>query len=291
MRRANLVSNPLELNAMSHREPGSVMPFPPVPDETGRYITKGSLSLRPFGMYAEDLDIDFSSQRPFLITEILAQCTEGEDGRSPGRAFIRDLPVSTRTKCLLALAALSGTPAFEIPLRCKDCNGIMEVEIPVESIIWQDAGPTRFPVSLGRNLMTVRTPTGCDQEKWVSMQFDDEEDAFAAIAGSLVQLDTGQDSFPFLPAEWIPAIDAVLQEHDPLVFFKINAVCPDCGLAANYEIDLDGIALARLRSDQQLLLQEIHRIARYYHWSEQEIFAMPSSRRKLYLGLIEKEET
>lgn len=275
---------------MSHWELDVLMPFPPVPDETGLYLTSGSLLLRPFGTHVEDLDIDFSSQRPFLITTILTLCTQGEDGRSSGRAFIRNLPVSTRTKGLLVLATLSGCNIFEIPLQCRGCDEVMEFDIPIESIIRQDAETTCYPVSVGRNILKVRTPTGRDQEKWLSMQFDDEEDAFREIAGSLVLSDTIQDSFSSLPAEWIPAIDAVLQEHDPLVFFRIYATCPDCGLVADYEIDLDGIVLSKLHSDQQLLLKEIHRIARHYHWSEQEIFSIPSWRRSHYLSLIEKEE-
>jgi len=38
------------------------------------------------------------------------------------------------------------------------------------------------------------------------------------------------------------------------------------------------------------LLQDVHRLASRYHWSEAELFSLPLPRRQAYLGLIDSEQ-
>jgi hypothetical protein len=53
------------------------------------------------------------------------------------------------------------------------------------------------------------------------------------------------------------------------------------------EVDLEALALVRLRAVQRKLVDAVHRLALAYHWTETEILALPSWRRERYLALID----
>ena len=272
---------------MPLRQPDANTPFPS--SNTVTAATPGSLPFRPYGTFASDLDIDFGCQRPLLITKVLLQCAGGIGNKIPDKRDVHELPVSSRTRGLLTLLRMSDSPDLNIVLRCRECNAIMEAEIPIESLITGNAVPARFSVNAGGTAITVRPPTGRDQEQWLSMNFENEESGVAFMADSLIEDISGKDIQIPLPAELIEAIDAGLQECDPLVGFTINTSCPACGHVDNFDVDLDGIVLDRFHSLQQQILMDIHHLARYYHWNEQEILAIPPDRRKQYLDLIEKK--
>lgn len=44
-----------------------------------------------------------------------------------------------------------------------------------------------------------------------------------------------------------------------------------------------------MRQRRHRLLQDVHRLASRYHWSEAELFSLPLPRREAYLGLIDAE--
>jgi hypothetical protein len=45
-----------------------------------------------------------------------------------------------------------------------------------------------------------------------------------------------------------------------------------------------------LRRAQHGLIEDVHRLARTYHWTEDRVAALPPWRRARYLALIEREE-
>ena len=85
-------------------------------------------------------------------------------------------------------------------------------------------------------------------------------------------------------------ISHVMDEHDPLVNFSVQVQCPECGREHVCEIDLEELSLNRLRQAQFHLLATVHRLARHYHWSEEEIFKVPYWRRDHYLNLMQREQ-
>src|SRR5688572_10419147 len=92
-------------------------PFPQLPngDEPG---IEG-MSLRPFGLFRSDLDVDFDhDSRPQLVTRILQCCTASKDGDLPGQDFFWDLTSSKRIECLVAIATLGNPSGLPVRLRC-----------------------------------------------------------------------------------------------------------------------------------------------------------------------------
>ena len=54
------------------------------------------------------------------------------------------------------------------------------------------------------------------------------------------------------------------------------------------ELDLEATCLALLAAEQPRLIDDIHALARAYHWTEAEVLAVPPRRRRQYLDRIER---
>ena len=125
-----------------------------------------------------------------------------------------------------------------------------------------------------------RRPTGRDQLGWLARTYPDEAAAVAAMIESLAT--DGSE----VPAS---ALEAALDEADPLVRAPVVTACPDCGYEVENEIDLAGTALAQLRRSQDSLFAAVDLLASRYHWSEAEILSLPEWRRARYVNLLLRE--
>jgi hypothetical protein len=86
--------------------------------------------------------------------------------------------------------------------------------------------------------------------------------------------------------EDVAAVSASIAAMDPLVDFTVASQCPACGAPNEVTIDLEALALTRLVARQRALLDEVHRFASHYGWTETEVLAVPEARRARYLSLI-----
>jgi hypothetical protein len=137
--------------------------------------------------------------------------------------------------------------------------------------------------------LRLRRPTGRDQLAWSAQAPGGEAAAERAILRTLlIAPDEADDAAP-LPDAWLPAVGAAMEELDPLVSFRPTVRCAICGQDGEYIINLVQITLRGLQRRQQDLVVEVHRLALAYHWSEEQIIAIPAWRRASYLTLLERE--
>ena len=277
------------------------LPFPPVPADLHAEHAPGELWLRPFGLKESDLAVDFhQALRPLLVTEVLRCCTESA---APLAAdFFWALTISTRIECLLTVACGAQGAGLPVVLRCPEtgCREPLELELLAEEIAglrMQMNAVELIAVACGDARLYLRRPTGRDQLAWLDARFADEETATRTMLRSLLDEDAaavaayGQTSEAVLArAECVRVLNDALEEHDPLVSFKMIVGCPYCNVEHAHEVDLAELALERLRQQQRRLVADIHLLARHYHWSEAQIFAVPHWRRALYLNIIAREE-
>src|SRR5262245_40063663 len=105
-------------------------------------MVHSNTALRAFGR-AEDLDLDFrSSDRPSLITALLARCAEPPDPK-----FWWGQPVGSRIAVLLRLLLLTdGTDCVTLQSRCRrpECAQLFEFNLPLTELIDQPADDTPF---------------------------------------------------------------------------------------------------------------------------------------------------
>src|SRR4030095_428135 len=207
-----------------------ILPFPSLPKTVQARHSSSDLALRPFGIYENDLNLDFDhTPRPQLVTRILESCTRHVQNASIEQSFFWKLPIGKRIEGLLALFS-SGTGAeISIAFRCpnKNCGQQSQVEIAMAEVAeLQEQAYQNEPVvvSLGSETLRLRRPTGEDQLGWVAAQYADQESASKAMLGTLL-LDSEQ---VVLKDEWVSLAERALEEQDPLVNFSLSAGCSWC---------------------------------------------------------------
>ena len=276
------------------REP--LFSFPSLPGSITAGHSISDLALRRFGILESDLAIDFNQKRPFLVTDILESCTREGPGRKVETEFFWRLPVGKRIECLLALAYLETGTEIPVAFRCpnRNCGLELEVEISIEEIAAQqkEAYQTELvTVGIENAELSLRRPTASDQREWLKSSFTDEPSAVKAMVRTLLLDEAGQEAIESpSSSELIEVLEQAMELHDPLVNFAVAAKCSSCGIENSLEIDLEELSLRHLWRAQSRLLTSVHILAAKYHWSEPQIFAVPSWRRARYLSLIEKEK-
>lgn len=253
------------------------------------------LNFRPFGLHGEDLDFDFRrTERPRLVTNILAACLQSPDRTAVGPEQIEDWSLSDRLEKLLHIAFLSRPQPLRAAIRCHHpgCGQISEVEFSEAelSALAPAAAQDTVEISFQGQSIRLRRPSAKDQYQWLKRSYATETEAAAAILRTLSYA-TDNSGLPDqgVSTAVLEKISQAMEMFDPLVAFKTQVACPDCGQTQTEEVDLEGLALKRLHEIQQDLLQVIHQLAGNYHWTEREILRMPAWRRQYYIEKIQSE--
>lgn len=247
---------------------------------------------RAFGADPDDLSLEMARlPRPALTTALLARCgaVPGSDPANCERNAW-NLPLGTRIAQLLRLvAATTDEEELTAMLSCAECQRPFEIALPIAELLRDSPSPAEpnvvpFATTDGRTTV-FRRPTGHDQAEWQGRTFATEHEAVAAMVANLA----GGDAHPLteLTAADVPALAAALEHADPLVAFSVQTSCPHCGTADEIAVDLEALALERLKRYRRSLLVTVHRLASQYGWTESEILALPADRRREYRELIE----
>lgn len=235
--------------------------------------------LRPFGARPGDLEIDLDGAD--AAGDTLYACI---DGAAPAREQLADLSLGDRIAALLTLAKSGDEQPLEATMRCASCAVQLETQLSPDELVAYHVrasadGVARAALDDGSELL-LRLPTVRDFERW--------RDRGAGVDELARDLTLDGRALPSpLPPTWTAAIERALGDADPLVDFRLAIDCPDCGAHGRYALDLQALALERLRRLHGELLVTVHRLASAYHWSEREILALPPARRRIYLSMIE----
>ena len=243
-------------------------------------MSAAGLDLRAFGVEGRDLDVDFDDgDRAAVVTDLLARCAPLE------RDGARALPVGTRLHALVDVCRLSGADLLSWALTCPaaGCDEEIEIELPLAVLAdaARDAEASEPPaVAWGEGSFRPRLPTGEDLRRWRA-----EPPSDAAIVAALGGPRFAGDE---VPRELVAAVEAALEAADPLVDARVQSACPACGQPLDLAVDVEGEMLALARRGQDVLLEDVAALAGAFHWSEQDILALPARRRRRYLAMLER---
>jgi hypothetical protein len=146
----------------------------------------------------------------------------------------------------------------------------------------------------GGREVTFRLPNGADQEALTPLLSQNEAGALTALLGRLLER-VGEVSRPgaagaaALSAVARAEIEAEIERLAPKIECQIETACPECGRSFAVPFDLQRFFFGELRTDSGLLYRQVHYLAYHYHWSEQEIMAMPRDKRQTYIELLADE--
>jgi hypothetical protein len=264
------------------------VPFPPIPEWLPIDSADRPVALRTFGKDMQDLAVEFADvERPRLVTSLLTRCSRTLSGNPPSEQAIWELPLGTRIEAIVALAGGDTARPLEWRVRCShaSCSAESELELhpsEIASVASQAYREQLVPVKIGSRTAWLRRPTGADQLRWLS-------DRTAPTTAGLFVEPRFEDLGVALE-EIGESIDQAMDEYDPLVGFHLEVSCAECGRRTAQAPDLLSAALERLWTAQFDLIDQVHRLASYYHWTEEEISKLPAWRRQAYLACLDGGE-
>jgi hypothetical protein len=90
-----------------------------------------------------------------------------------------------------------------------------------------------------------------------------------------------------LPEPVVAALADTLGDAEYRAGIDLELTCPNCSHRWESTFDIVTFLWAELEAKARETLADIHTLARAYGWSESDILAMPPSRRRIYLDLVE----
>jgi hypothetical protein len=142
--------------------------------------------------------------------------------------------------------------------------------------------------------VTFRLPDGSDQEAISHVAENSETEALELLLARCIHRVGGlSERGPEIVRRLSSLARAELERHmeaaAPSVDLALAAWCPECGREFTVPFDLQRFLLAECRTSREMLYRDVHHLAYHYHWSEQEILALPREKRRNYLALLANE--
>jgi hypothetical protein len=81
-------------------------------------------------------------------------------------------------------------------------------------------------------------------------------------------------------------VERAMQALAPTLSQSVKGACPHCGSVIEAYFSVQAFVLRELRNRALSILRDIHLLAGRYNWREEEILALPASRRMQYAAMI-----
>ncbi len=120
---------------------------------------------------------------------------------------------------------------------------------------------------------SFRLPTAGDQ-----ISVANEADPVAALAARCLR-----------PARSSARIERAMAALAPPLSGDVTGTCPYCQTQVPFVFDVPSFVLGELQVQAGLICEDVHWLAGLYHWSEEDILALPARRRRRYVELVAAE--
>jgi len=233
------------------------------------------------GLTASDLfriEDQCDERSPLDVAGALLHCATG--------VHADEVTLGQRDALLLTLRRLTIGSKLSLFSDCPKCRLELSAETTTDALILtaEEAAPSAtVVVGSGRWPMRLRPATAADLRAALAMP--DPRAALAALC--LEPLDDAPFPSPQdLDADDLDQIAAAMAALDPQSDLLMGFVCPACGHDWSVIFDIADYFWRELQLHTATLLDDVHRLASAYHWSETEIMALAPSRRNAYLARI-----
>jgi hypothetical protein len=251
----------------------------------GGLLRDGELR-RQFGFRSPDgaLELEIAegarTQEPLprRVSRVLVAALEHVGGEPVDLQLVEELCVADRQFLMQRLQTWLRDELQWRTVRCTQCEEHFDFPLSMGELPVKEAGEG-FPfveVETGQGRVRARVPTGADQ---VALVAQGTGSVSALLGRCAAPADIAR-----LSDEDVTRIEAALEQVSPAAVTRGQTKCPGCG--AMQEVELEPYACL---SRESRLLEEVHCLASTYHWSEQDILALPVHRRMQYLRLVERD--
>jgi hypothetical protein len=254
-------------------------------------VSKIDVALRPPVGLEDLLLLETSGGDAYLTLALLASVAQPAD--APSTAPIStwaDLPVTDLDVLLLRLRQLVFGDDIQAETSCPvaGCQARIDAALHIEEYLAHHTPRPAYNVTatddpgwfrLHDMEVCFRLPTGTDQ---------------LAVAGhaqpvkALLQrcLRPGR-----VGGRVAKRVETAMSAMAPSLAHVLQGSCPECGTTLQIFFDPRRFVLQELRSQAGFILQDIHLLATYYHWTEQHILSLPRSRRLQYVEMVRQERS
>ncbi|MCF6324895.1 MAG: hypothetical protein L3J89_11335 [Gammaproteobacteria bacterium] len=228
---------------------------------------------------------------PARVTKILSEALEMLAGDVVSEKQVRALSVGDRQFLMHRLAIHIDDALLWLTARCGECGEAFDISLRLSELPVKLAGDA-FPatvVEMPSGRLKVRVPTGDDQESIASVR--DDSRAMQMLLTRLIsfEITTAEDEvfdLASLDEAQLTTIETAVEAMAPEVASEMATHCPHCEMENRIPISPYGCMTRSVGE----LFSEIHALAANYHWSEQEILALPRGRRHTYLSLLGRQQ-
>jgi hypothetical protein len=221
---------------------------------------------------------------------LLDQLLLADEGTTvgPGRAL--DLAVADHDRIAAEIYCQHYGSRVESTLRCRQCGKAFEVAFDLDALNQpvrsSAAGDIEGPDESGTFRMKAgprfRLPTLRDQ---LATRELEAEPARQELLRRCVDMEPADENE-------MEAVERAMESVGPLISGTITANCPHCDhREEEAHFSMPQYLLEALAFEKQFLPYEVHHLARAYGWRRDEILAMPTTDRRLYVRMIMAEAT
>jgi hypothetical protein len=227
---------------------------------------------------------------PAACHEVLARCLS-----RPGEPHaemlerVRALGLAQRDWLLIELRSRSFGSRIKGEVLCPRCGSAEEIEFAASDLPIQppaDNRPLVIHLPSGRDTRLRRLAAGDHEQFAATPGLDGAAQMALALGRSLVSLQGELDS---LEDEDRKALEQALASSVPEEL-RIDIDCHGCGQQLAARFGACAFFLGELREHSKTLIDDVHTLARTYHWSEADVLRLPLRRRLAYLLRIEAEQ-
>ena len=223
---------------------------------------------------------------PQTINKILQLALAELAGEVATEARISGLCIADRQFLMRELHLHFGDDEKWYSASCQQCQESFDFELDLK-VLPVVEGNEDFPfvkVELNERQAIFRLPNGGDQ---CALAISDEADIQAKILVSCLQQDSIREDVSSFVASLteseIAKIESAMDKVSPGIVTEITTSCSNCEQRNVVQIE----PYQLLHRGYGSLLADIHRIAKAYHWTEQDILALSGGRRAFYLAMID----
>ena len=237
------------------------------------------------------------------ISALISQCVQsiGSIDRVT-EDIARECLAADRQYLAMKLRQITFGDTIDFSVSCpwQDCGERVDISFSLSQVDIEDANLNRLlhewkmAEDETSRLIRFRLPNGSDQEALNSLAFQDEEQALTTLLWRCIQSIDGLDQFTLediasLPDSGKNELQKYMHSLAPDMEINIRAKCAECDREFDLPFDIQDFFLRELNINHEVLMREVHYLAFYYHWSEQEILNMTRQKRRQYIQTLSEE--
>ena len=211
----------------------------------------------------------------------LASCTDGS---------VTDwgvLPVTDLEVLLLRLRQMVFGHTIRTDVLCpvEGCGARIDVSFRIEDFLAHHAPrrPRGVDVTEESGWFRLR-----EQEILFRLPSSADQAAVAGLAQPVRELIRRCVRPAVLSARWLRRVEGAMDALAPSLS-HLQGECLECRTRVDIDFDVQQFVLRELRDQAAFLYQDVHLLARYYHWAEEKILELPGYRRSHYADRLLQE--